>query len=182
MQRLSGIATITSHYVSALNDASISILDTRKTTPLFRHLEKSAVVAGGGHNHRHGLYDMILIKENHLHHYLTTNRLADFHHLLTTHKSNHPTIQIELEISSLNDLEQIDLTPVDIILFDNMALPELNSCISYCHTNAPHCLKEVSGNVSLSTISKYRGIDIDRISIGSLTHSVPAFDFSLLIS
>ena len=182
LQRLCGVATTTNAYVEALDDATIQILDTRKTTPLLRSLEKKAVVAGGGHNHRFGLYDMVLIKENHLVQYIKSDQISDFNDRLSSQKKSHPNINIEIEVTSLNILSAIDLNHVDIIMFDNMALDHLDQCIQYMNEKAPHCLKEVSGNITLSTIHRYKGIDINRISIGSLTHSVNAFDLSLLVS
>ncbi len=181
LQRLSGIATITSEFVTALNDPSIAILDTRKTTPLLRDLEKQAVLSGGGRNHRFGLHDMVLVKENHLHLYLHHYGIEAFNQKINAHKKSHPTIPIEIEIPSFSLLKQLDLTHVDIVMFDNMSLHALAECIDYLNTQPASPLKEVSGNITLDSISLYKGIDIDRISIGSLTHSVNALDLSLLV-
>ncbi|RAP23169.1 carboxylating nicotinate-nucleotide diphosphorylase [Candidatus Marinamargulisbacteria bacterium SCGC AG-343-K17] len=181
LQRLSGVATITNQFVSALDDNSIAILDTRKTTPLLRELEKKAVCAGGGMNHRFGLHDMVLVKENHLHLYLKDYGIDAFNEKIRAHKNEHPTIPIEIEISSIDLLKQIDLSHVDIVMFDNMSIDQLSDCIHYLNSQPKKPLKEVSGNISLDTISLYKGIDIDRISIGSLTHSVSALDLSLLV-
>ncbi len=181
LQRLSGIATTTQSFVSALNDSTIQILDTRKTTPLLRHLEKAAVVAGGGFNHRFGLYDMVLVKENHLNSYIKSHGILAFNQKIESHKQTNASIQIEIEVSSFDLLKSLDLTHIDIIMFDNMTLTDLDPCINYLNQHAPDILKEVSGNISLDSISRYQGIDIDRISVGSLTHSVKALDLSLLI-
>ncbi len=181
LQRLSGIATVTNQFVQALNDPSIQVLDTRKTTPLFRELEKAAVVAGGGFNHRFGLFDMVLVKENHLNLYLKHSELSEFNNRLRQQKINQPEIHIEVEVSNIDLLTQLDLTAIDIILFDNMDLNHLNKCLDYLSSQSSNILKEVSGNVSLDTINRYKGIDIDRISVGSLTHSVKALDLSLLV-
>ncbi len=181
LQRLSGIATITHEFVHGLNDPSIQILDTRKTTPNLRDLEKKAVVAGGGFNHRFGLFDMILVKENHLHRYVNEFGLDAFNLKIKHQKQAFPDIQIEVEVSSLTTLTQLDLSFIDIIMFDNMSIDKLTPCIAYMNKKAPTVLKEVSGNISLNSISRYQGIDIDRISIGSLTHSVKALDLSLLV-
>ena len=181
LQRLSGVATITNAFVKALDDSSIQVLDTRKTTPLFRALEKEAVKAGGGYNHRFGLYDMVLVKENHLQRYLKQSKLDQFNTRLNDHKLHNPTIPIEVEVADLNLLTQLDLAPIDIILFDNMEMSDLNSCLEYLKQQDHQVLKEVSGNISLTTIGRYKGIDIDRISVGSLTHSVKALDLSLIV-
>lgn len=181
IQRLSGISTITSEFISALNDPTIDILDTRKTTPLLRELEKQAVVAGGGKNHRFGLHDMVLVKENHLYLYVEEFGMASFNEKIKGHKISEPTMLIEVEVSSLELLQQLDLNVIDIVMFDNMPFEELFRCIDFVNQQPKKPLKEVSGNIRLDTISMYRGIDIERISIGSLTHSVNALDLSLLV-
>ena len=181
LQRMCGIATQTQRYVHALNNPNIHILDTRKTTPLLREIEKHAVCTGGGKNHRFGLHDMILVKENHLLRYCTTHTINDFNQILMQQKQTHPAMQIEVEVSSFNLLKTLDLTPIDIIMFDNMPLTELQPCIDHMNQSPKAPLKEVSGNITLDTIASYQTIDIDRISIGSLTHSVNSFDLSLLV-
>ena len=181
IQRLSGISTTTRDYVTALNDTTIGIYDTRKTTPLLRHLEKQAVVAGGGKNHRFSLSDMMLIKENHLAHYIKNNDFQTLNNKLAAFKSECPTIQIEIEIDRIELLQSIDIASCDILLFDNMNLDQLQSCFNYLTQFSSQPLIEVSGNITLDTIHQYRGLPIDRISVGSLTHSVKALDVSLLI-
>lgn len=181
IQRLSGVSTITSQFVAELNDPTIDILDTRKTTPLLRDLEKQAVCAGGGKNHRFGLHDMVLVKENHLYLYTKEFGLSSFNEKIKEQKISHPTMLIEVEVSSLELLQQLDLAVIDIVMFDNMPFEELHRCIDFVNECPNKPLKEVSGNICLDTISLYRGIDIDRISIGSLTHSVTALDVSLLV-
>ena len=181
LQRLSGIASITRQFVDALDDPSIQVLDTRKTTPLFRTLEKAAVVAGGGFNHRFGLYDMVLVKENHLISYIQEFGVDQFNQRLHDHKQGQPTILVEVEVNDLTLLHEIDLNYIDIIMFDNMSITDLENAINHVNKSEHQPLKEVSGNICLNTISRYRGIDIDRISVGSLTHSVKALDLSLLV-
>ena len=181
LQRLSGISTMTRQFIDALNDQSIDILDTRKTTPLLRDLEKYAVAIGGGKNHRHGLSDMVLIKENHFNHLSTANFNTFFPTAICNFKHHHPEISICIEIETLSQLESLKLQHVDIILLDNFSIPDINTGVSLAKKKYPNVEFEVSGNVSLSTIHRYRGLPIDRISIGSLTHSVPAFDFSMLV-
>ena len=182
LQRLSGISTITNQFVKALNDDSIQILDTRKTTPLLRDLEKEAVLAGGGYNHRFGLYDMVLVKENHLITFIKNYGISSFNSYLKSHKIQSPSVLIEVEINDQDILKLIDLEPIDIVMLDNMSLDDLEKSVEIINQKRSKILKEVSGNITLNTIHHYRGIDIDRISIGSLTHSVKALDLSLLVT
>lgn len=179
-QHLSGIATVTQSFVRALDDSQIQILDTRKTTPGIRNLERYAVRVGGGHNHRLNLSDMILIKENHIQSFLKTHSSEAFSRHLAMQKSQNPDIKIEMEIDSLEQLLDFDLSPVDIVLLDNFNLDSLQKALTHCK-RYPHLLIEASGNVSLDTIARYRGLPIHRISIGKLTHSVPNIDLSLLV-
>jgi nicotinate-nucleotide pyrophosphorylase (carboxylating) len=179
IQRLSGIATITHQFVTALNDPSIQVLDTRKTTPLLRAYEKQAVRAGGGYNHRFGLHDMMLVKENHLKAY--KNEWHRLNEKLAQHKKTFPHIQIEVEVASIDLLQVLDVANIDIIMFDNMTISELTHCLAVLNERPAPPLVEVSGNIALSTIGRYRGTGINRISVGSLTHSVTALDVSLLV-
>lgn len=181
LQRLSGIASVTHQYVTALNDPRIDVLDTRKTTPMFRWLEKQAVRAGGGVNHRHGLHDMVLVKENHLRWYVQHNQLSLFHCRLSDHRSKLPSMPIEVEVNDLDVLMQLEGHLIDTIMLDNMTREVLLVAIEWIREQAPSTMIEVSGNVTVSTISQYRGMGIDRISVGSLTHSVRALDLSLLV-
>jgi len=181
IQRLSGVATQTKRFVDALDDASIHLLDTRKTTPGFRELEKAAVSAGGGYNHRMSLSDMVLVKENHIAHFLKHHSPEAFSERLRHFKLTHPDIPIEVEIENPEDLNTYDLSSVDYILFDNFSLDMIHRGIQLKKDRGYRAEIEISGNVSLETISRYRGLDIQRISVGSMTHSVPAMDFSMLI-
>lgn len=181
IQRLSGIATRTSQFVAALDDATIQVLDTRKTTPLFRFLERPAVVAGGGFNHRLNLSDMVLIKENHLAAFLATSQHNLLPDLFDQMHVKSPGIKIEIEIESLEQLRIFDLAKVDIIMFDNFSLEMIREGVQICHQKSYTAKLEVSGNVTLASIGQYKGIGIDRISVGSLTHTVEALDLSLRI-
>lgn len=182
IQRLSGIATTTHRYVVALQSNHISIVDTRKTTPGFRYLEKQAVCHGGGKNHRFSLSDMVLIKENHLSSF-------DDLRVLWTHLSNFlkaKTVPIEIEVHSFDFLERfLKDCPVcdgiDYLMFDNFDMASLKQAIALCKREGFKGQLEVSGNMNLETIHQYRDLAIDCISIGRLTHSVKAIDFSLLI-
>jgi len=179
-QRLSGIATRTRAFVDALGDDRIHVLDTRKTTPLFRFLERRAVVAGGGFNHRLNLSDMVLIKENHLSAFLARRHYTQLPVLFSSFKAIFPDVLIEIEIETLEQLERFELSRVDFILLDNFKLDDIETAVAICKRRGFKAQIEVSGNVTLTTIGQYRGLPIDRISCGSLTHSVPALDLSLL--
>jgi len=181
LQRLCGIATQTRRFIRALNNPHIALCDTRKTTPGFRLLEKEAVRAGGGTNHRTSLSDMILVKENHLQVLKNTQQLATLADRIGQAKAANPTLKAELEIETLAQLQDLPLGCFDYLLFDNMPLAPLQEASRLARQQAPHAQLEVSGAVTLATIGSYATLDIDRISVGALTHSVPALDLSLLI-
>lgn len=180
IQRLSGVATTTHQYVQKLNNPSIKILDTRKTTPMMRFLEKKAVLAGGGANHRFGLSDMVLLKENHLHELRKSGKLQSLSCIIRDFKAKNPNVRVEIEIETLAELQEWDLSEVDIIMFDNFAFEDISKGIEICRTKGYHALLEVSGNITLDNIHLYGQFPIQRISIGHLTHSVEAMDLSLL--
>lgn len=182
IQHLSGIATTTQQFVQALANPDIAIVDTRKTTPLLRSLEKAAVIAGGGYNHRLNLSDMILLKENHimaLHHHYPTRTIGT---VLKHARQTYPNYQIEIEISQPNTLTQWDLSDADIIMFDNFSFSDSQAASTTCRVRYPHALLEISGNITQATIHQYGELPIDRIAIGRLTHSVTSIDMSLLIT
>ncbi len=180
VQHLSGISTLTSQFVQRLNNPNIKILDTRKTTPLWRSLEKQAVVAGGGHNHRHSLSDMVLIKENHLTAFLKTHTASELPKFFQKFKLEHPTIPIEIEIESMQQLDEFDLRLVDYILLDNFALAEISAAIEKCKKYSAEI--EISGNITLDNIHHYSHLEIHRISVGQLTHSARALDLSMVFT
>ncbi|MEK9657577.1 MAG: carboxylating nicotinate-nucleotide diphosphorylase [bacterium] len=181
LQHLCGISTQSHAFVQALDNPSIQILDTRKTTPLWRDLEKAAVVAGGAFNHRQSLSDMVLIKENHLA-LLPMQQMSSYlTQKILESKTKHPNLKIEVEVENLEQLSKLDLSLADYILFDNFSLEMLDEAILYCQHNYPHKQLEVSGNICLDNIHLYRDRAIHRISCGALTHSVVACDLSLLI-
>ena len=124
---------------------------------------------------------MILVKEKHLVLYLQAYGIEKFNSLIRSQKATAPAILIELEINDVNLLNVIDFDPIDIVMFDNMSQDELKKGIEVINQVPSKPLKEVSGNITLDTIQHYRGIDIDRISVGSLTHSVKALDLSLIV-
>ena len=171
IQRLSGVATLTAQFVQAVNGTRVTILDTRKTTPGLRALEKAAVKAGGGQNHRMGLYDGVMVKDNHL--------LAkpEIQRAILAIRLDHPHILIELEADSIDQVRDfVDLEGVDVILLDNMTLDQLRACVSLKRSGLKF---EASGGVSLTTVRQIAETGVDFISIGQLTHSARAIDFSL---
>jgi len=181
IQHLSGVATLTNQFVKKLNAPHIAICDTRKTMVGLRNLEKNAVKAGGGTNHRFGLSDMILIKENHLKLFENLYALSSLDSVIQRAKRTNPQLKAEIEIETLDQLKTLPLASFDYVMFDNFSITSIPEASAFCRSLYPHLKIEVSGNVSLDTIENYRCLDIDRISIGALTHSAPAFDISLLL-
>jgi nicotinate-nucleotide pyrophosphorylase (carboxylating) len=173
LQRLSGIATLTRSLVDAIAHTKAMLLDTRKTTPGWRLLEKTAVCCGGGSNHRMGLFDAILIKENH------SAACGGIRPALEKARAVCPAgMQIEIEVRSLDELLQaLDCSP-DMVLLDNMSCEEMRRAVQLTAGRIP---LEASGNVSLQTIAAIAETGVDRISCGALTHSAPAADVSMLI-
>jgi nicotinate-nucleotide pyrophosphorylase (carboxylating) len=177
LQRLSGIATLTARYVAEIAGTNASILDTRKTTPGLRLLEKAAVTAGGGTNHRIGLYDMVMVKDNHL---LADANLDHLRAAIRRFKTVHPEKRVELEADHLEQVKAfLTLEDVDVILLDNMSLEELRSAVLI---NQGKVGLEASGGVTLSTVAAIAATGVDYISVGALTHSAIAIDFSLELS
>jgi nicotinate-nucleotide pyrophosphorylase (carboxylating) len=175
---LSGIATLTARFVEAAAGTGAAILDTRKTTPGLRELEKAAVLAGGGRNHRMGLYDAILIKENHI---ALAGSLAKAVHGA---RSRHPGLAVEVECRDLEEVAYALGTGADVLLLDNMDTGALRKAVELRDRNSgggkgPSL--EASGGVTLETVPAIAGTGVDFISVGALTHSAPALDFSLLL-
>ncbi|HEX7194440.1 MAG TPA: carboxylating nicotinate-nucleotide diphosphorylase [Chthoniobacterales bacterium] len=171
IQRLSGVATLTAQYVAAVRGTGVEILDTRKTTPGLRALEKAAVKAGGGRNHRMGLYDAVMVKDNHL---LVGPKIEA---AIVALREAHPGIQVELEADSIDQVRAfIDIAGVDIILLDNMSPKDLRACVLLRKSGIKF---EASGGVSLQTVREIAETGVDFISVGQLTHSARAIDFSL---
>jgi nicotinate-nucleotide pyrophosphorylase (carboxylating) len=174
---LSGVATLTARYVEAIAGTGAAILDTRKTTPGLRELEKAAVLSGGGCNHRMGLYDAILIKENHI---ALAGSLAK---AVYGARSKYPELAVEVETRNLDEVAYALGTGADILLLDNMDLEMLRGAVRLRDENAagkgPSL--EASGGVNLETVRGIAETGVDLISIGALTHSAPTLDFSMLI-
>lgn len=170
--RLSGVASYTARFVKEVAGLSVDILDTRKTTPGFRFLEKFAVKMGGGKNHRLGLYDALLIKENHLRG--TTLKAA----IEKVRQRLKPGMEIEVEVTNLREVKEALEARSDIILLDNFSLADTKEAVQMIKKQAKI---EFSGGVNLSNVRAIAQTGVDRISIGQLTHSAPNFDFSLLV-
>ena len=174
LQRLSGIATLTRKFVDAAANEHVKILDTRKTTPGLRALEKAAVVAGGGANHRFGLFDMVLLKDNHL----AANEGFDaFTAAVRKFHESRPNIQIEIEAERLEQVRTfLEIEGIDVILLDNMKPAEIREAIAMGKNKVKF---EASGGITLKNIRQIAATGVDYISIGALTHSPRAIDFSL---
>jgi nicotinate-nucleotide pyrophosphorylase (carboxylating) len=175
IQQLSGVATLTRAFVDAVKPHRARILDTRKTTPGLRALEKAAVVAGGGTNHRIGLFDMVMVKDNHL---AAGTTLAELQENLRRFRREHPGVRVELEADRLDQVRDfLTLEGVDVILLDNMTNAQLAEAVQL-RGERPVSL-EASGGVTLATVNSIAATGVDFISVGALTHSAPAVDFSL---
>jgi nicotinate-nucleotide pyrophosphorylase (carboxylating) len=175
VQRLSGIATITAQYVRAIQGTKARILDTRKTTPGCRRLEKYAVICGGGYNHRFGLYDMILIKDNHIA-ALQDARPNPVAAAVKLARAKYPHLKLEVEADTAAQAEQAAEAGADIILLDNMPLDQLRTTVRLIDGLAQ---TEASGGVNLQTVRAIADTGVDFISVGALTHSARSVDIGL---
>jgi nicotinate-nucleotide pyrophosphorylase (carboxylating) len=176
LQRLSGVATLTARYVDEVKHTRARILDTRKTTPGYRALEKQAVLDGGGTNHRMGLYDRAMVKDNHL---AAEGGLESLQEAIRLLKSEKPHVEVELEADRLDQLADfLKLDGVDHILLDNMSLEDLEKAVEMREGNSKTRL-EASGGVNLKTVKEIAETGVDFISVGALTHSAPALDIGL---
>ncbi len=197
LAHLSGIATLTRQFVEAIAGTRARMRDTRKTTPLLRALEKYAVRAGGGSNHRFGLFDAILLKENHValaggvaealrraHDYVAS--LAPDFSEMTAYESFRPSAQptgapIQIEVRNEAELREALAAGADAVLLDNVTPAQATRLVGIARRERPTCTVEVSGGVSLANVRAYAEAGVDFISAGTLTHSAPAADFSLLV-
>ncbi len=178
LQRLSGIATLTRQFVDAVAGTKAVILDTRKTTPGLREFERLAVRAGGGTNHRFGLFDRVLAKDNHL---AVTGDAGGIQSAIDEAHGRHPGIVVEIEADTLDQVRMLcSLRGVDIILLDNMTNDQLREAVRI--RGGKKILLEASGGVNLQTVRDIAETGIDHISVGSLTHSARAVDFSMEIA
>jgi nicotinate-nucleotide pyrophosphorylase (carboxylating) len=171
LQRMSGIATLTQRYVHAVRGTRAVILDTRKTAPGLRVLDKMAVRLGGGQNHRFGLFDMVLIKDNHI---AAAGSITAA--VQRVRASDHAALPVEVEVRNLNELREVLALDVDRILLDNMDPAQLRQSVALATGRAK---LEASGGIHLDTIAAVAGTGVDYISVGALTHSAQALDISL---
>ncbi|HWF75171.1 MAG TPA: carboxylating nicotinate-nucleotide diphosphorylase [Solirubrobacteraceae bacterium] len=172
LQRLSGVATMAARYVREVQGTGARILDTRKTTPGLRALEKAAVAAGGATNHRAGLYDAILIKENHI------AAAGGIGEAVSRARAAAPDLALEVEARNLDEVEQALAAGAPWILLDNMSAAELGEAVGLA---AGRAQLEASGGITLETLRAAASTGVDFISVGALTHSAPALDFSLIL-
>lgn len=176
MTHLSGIATLTAQFVERITGTQAVILDTRKTLPGYRRLEKYAVRCGGGTNHRMGLYDGVLIKDNHLAAWTANASIASA--VRTAREKSPPGTSIEVEVDTLDQLRDALQGHPDIVLLDNMTTKQMCEAVSLRNAAGPGVLLEASGGVTLETVRAIAETGVDRISIGGLTHSAPALDLA----
>jgi len=175
LQTLSATATTTAYYVKQLEGSEVKLLDTRKTIPGLREAQKYAVRCGGGYNHRHGLFDGILIKENHI------MAAGSIKNAIQSARNNSPhTLKIEVEIETLEELQQALAAGADILLLDNMTNDMLKQAVQLNQLNQQHQARlEVSGNITHERLSELAHIGIDYISTGAITKHITAIDYSL---
>lgn len=180
LQRLSGIATVTSNYASSISHTSARLLDTRKTTPGLRYLEKLAVLHGGGCNHRIGLFDMILIKDTHV---KRSGGVAEaMKKAIEYRNSSNKNLKIEVEVQSVEEFKTAIAFNPDRIMLDNMSSASMKHCVSIIKAQSIPIETEASGNVTLASIRAVAETGVDFISSGSITHSAPSLDIHLLIA
>ncbi len=176
LQRLCGIATLTNSFVNRVKASGVKILDTRKTAPGLRYLDKYAVKMGGGHNHRFGLYDAVLIKDNHIE---AAGGIENAVRLARQGKGRRK--KVEVETGTLSEVNQALSAGADMIMLDNMPLDRMRKAVKLIRKRNASVLIEASGNVNLANVSSIAKTGIDCISVGLLTHSAPAADISLKI-
>lgn len=175
MQRMCGVATITAEYVRAARNPEVDLLCTRKTTPLLRPFEKYSVRCGGGVNHRYGLFDAVLIKDNHLASWEHTHGIG-VGEAVSAARKMYPDLKIEVEVDTIEQLKESLETGPDWVLLDNMPPPVLRECVALCKGI---CKTEASGGINLTTIYDIAQTGVDAISVGALTHSAPSIDLAL---
>ena len=178
MQRMSGIATFTNRFNQELNGLNTKLLDTRKTTPGLRKIEKWAVRIGGGHNHRMGLYDMIMLKENHIDY--AGGVSTAIKNTLSYLKENNKNIPIEIETRNLEELKEVlKVGGIQRIMLDNFSLSDLREAVSLINGRFE---TEASGGINLKTIRNIAETGVDFVSVGALTHSAKSLDISMLVA
>lgn len=176
LTHLSGIASLTAEFVTRVSGTAAKVLDTRKTHPGYRRLEKYAVRCGGGHNHRLGLFDGVLIKDNHLAAWQALGAKSIATAVEHARRATHGELPIEVEVDTLAQLEDALSGRPELVLLDNMSLDQLAQAVALRNQRCPGVLLEASGGVNLQTVTAIAKSGVDRISIGALTHSAPALD------
>ena len=176
LQRLSGIATLTHKFVECVKGLRVKITDTRKTAPNLRFFEKHAVRAGGGHNHRFGLFDGVLIKDNHI---AAAGGIAKAVRLARS--NTHHIMKIEVEAKNIKEVKQALSAGADIIMLDNMPVKEMKNAVKVIRLQNPRILIEASGSVTLQNVRPIAETGVDMISAGAITHSAPAVDISMKV-
>ena len=184
LQHLSGVATQTQRFVKRVDGTGAKIFDTRKTMPGFRALDKYAVRAGGGHNHRTGLFDAVLVKDNHLANVGTRDLAAFLSDVVARSRTEDASRTIEVEVTSLEQLREVlRVDGVDVVMLDNMDCPRMETAVDLRNKSGRKgkLALEASGGVTLETVRSIALVGVDRISVGAITHSAPAMDISLEI-
>jgi nicotinate-nucleotide pyrophosphorylase (carboxylating) len=181
LQRLCGVATLTNEFVKKTRKNELKILDTRKTTPTLRFLEKYAVRMGGGENHRFGLYDMILIKDNHIRTCGSVKQAVLRAKSFLSKSKSKGGIKIEVEVRNIRELEEATKSGVDRVMLDNMNTGDIRKCVKLVRSSKKKIEVEVSGSVDLNNVIKIARTGVDFISIGALTHSALALDLNLVL-
>ena len=171
-QRMCGVATLTRAFVRAANRPEMAVLDTRKTTPGCRALEKAAVVLGGGRNHRMGLFDVVMIKDNHL----ALWGGGSIVEAVRRARGRFPALKVEVEVDTLDQLREVLVAEPDWVLLDNMGLDELREAVALC---GGICGTEASGGITLESVGAVASTGVDAVSVGALTHSAVAIDLGL---
>lgn len=174
LQRLSGVATLTAQFVNAVTDYDVKIVDTRKTTPGWRAIQKYAVCVGGGHNHRFGLYDGVLIKDNHI---VAAGGITKA--IQRARKSVPHTVKIEVEVETIEQVNEALEAKADILLLDNMSTVMMKNVVQQVGDRA---ITEASGGITLERVKEVAATGVDYISIGALTHSAMPMDISLTLT
>jgi nicotinate-nucleotide pyrophosphorylase (carboxylating) len=176
LQRLSGIATLTGKYVAAVRRYRARIVDTRKTAPGLRFFDKYAVRTGGGHNHRFGLYDGILIKDNHI---AAAGGIGEAVRLARQNAGH--KLKVEVETGNISEVRQALSAGADIIMLDNMSLNNMKKAVKLIRSKRPETIIEASGGIDIGNVRSVAATGVDLISVGALTHSAPAADISMSI-
>lgn len=176
LQRMSGIATLTSKFADKIKGTGAILLDTRKTTPLLRNFEKYAVTVGGGKNHRFGLYDQFLIKDNHISTGASSNFGEDIKKIVQKARQYRPYCKVEVEVDNIEQLQMVLEAKPDIILLDNFSIENLKKAVYLAKGKV---FLEASGGITLDTIGEIAQTGVDGISVGAITHSARAVDISL---